>query len=72
MLVLKRRCGERIMIGDDIVVIVLGWDGARVRLGIGAPLPVRIHREEVYRRIQLEEADDAMGNRADRNVPIQC
>lgn len=63
MLVLKRRCGERIMIGDDIVVIVLGWEGERVRLGIGAPLPVGIHREEVYRRIQLEEADEAMRNR---------
>ncbi len=63
MLVLRRRCGERIMIGDDIVVIVLGWEGERVRLGIGAPFAVGIHREEVYRRIQLEEADDAMRDR---------
>ncbi|MGV4685250.1 carbon storage regulator CsrA [Burkholderia pseudomallei] len=63
MLVLRRRRCERLMIGDDIVVTVLSWDERHVRLGIAAPLSVGVHREEVYLRIQLEEADDAMRDR---------
>lgn len=55
MLVLTRCCGERLMIGDDIVVVVLGWERERVRLGVGAPKVIPVHREEVYLRIKAEE-----------------
>ncbi len=56
MLVLSRKCGEQIMIGPDVAVRVIGIYGNCVRLGIVAPRHVAIHREEVFRRIQLEEA----------------
>ncbi len=62
MLVLSRRLGETVMIGDDIKLTVLGINGNQVRLGIAAPKEVSVHREEVYRRIQ-EELDGATGNR---------
>ena len=51
MLVLSRKCGEAIVIGDGVTVTVLGVEGGRVRLGFVAPLDVPIHREEVHRRI---------------------
>ncbi len=54
MLVLSRRLGETVMIGDDIKLTVLGINGNQVRLGIAAPKEVSVHREEVYRRIQEE------------------
>lgn len=52
MLVLTRRIGESVKIGDDITVTILSATGTQVRLGIGAPQAVPVHREEVYRRIQ--------------------
>jgi len=55
MLILTRRSGETIKIGDDIEVIVLGVKGNQIRLGIKAPDDVEIHREEIYERIQLEK-----------------
>lgn len=52
MLILTRRIGETIMIGDDITVTVLGVKGYQIRIGINAPDNVSIHREEVYKRIK--------------------
>lgn len=60
MLVLSRRLGETLIIGDDIKITVLGISGNQVRLGIAAPKEVTVHREEVYRRIQEEQADEAI------------
>jgi len=52
MLVLSRRAGESLKIGDDITVTVLGIKGLQVRLGVAAPEAVQIHREEVFYRIK--------------------
>jgi carbon storage regulator len=54
MLILTRRVGETVMIGQDITVTVLGVKGNQVRLGIGAPKDVAVHREEVFERIKAE------------------
>ena len=54
MLVLGRRTGENIRIGDDIKVIVLEIRGGQIKLGIEAPLHVQVHREEIYERIQRQ------------------
>lgn len=54
MLILTRRVGERLMIGEDIFVTVLGVKGNQVRIGVQAPAEVSVHREEIYERIRAE------------------
>tara|TARA_B100001093_G_scaffold519777_1_gene610418 strand:+ start:18990 stop:19301 length:312 start_codon:yes stop_codon:yes gene_type:complete len=65
MLILTRRIGEAVVIGDDVKLTVLGVRGNQVRLGIDAPKNVSVHREEIYDRIAQENQDDNIGNRAD-------
>ena len=59
MLILTRRVGETLMIGDQVTVTVLGVKGNQVRIGINAPKDVSVHREEIYQRIRRD--DDAGG-----------
>lgn len=64
MLILTRRIGETVMIGDDVTVTVLGVKGAQVRVGVNAPKSVAVHREEIFKRIQTErEAAQTSGKR---------
>lgn len=60
MLILTRRSGETVMIGDDIAVAVLGVKGNQVRLGIDAPRDIAVHREEIYRNVKSSENKDAL------------
>jgi carbon storage regulator len=64
MLILSRRSGESVMIGDGITVTVLGVKGTQVRLGFTAPLDIAVHREEVYLRLQAEQAASDQANEA--------
>ncbi len=57
MLILTRRVGETLMVGDDVTVTVLGVKGNQVRIGVDAPKDVAVHREEIYQRIQSEKED---------------
>jgi len=59
MLILTRRVGETVMIGDDVTITVLGVKGNQVRVGINAPKTVAVHREEIYERIKREQQGEA-------------
>ncbi len=63
MLILTRRTGETVMIGNEVTLTVLGVKGNQVRIGINAPKSVPVHREEIYERIKRElSGEEANGN----------
>ena len=59
MLILTRRVGETVMIGNEVTVTVLGVKGNQVRVGVNAPKDVAVHREEIYERIKREQDQDS-------------
>ena len=59
MLILTRRVGETLVIGDEVTVTVLGVRGNQVRLGVNAPKDIAVHREEIYERMQSEQTSDS-------------
>jgi carbon storage regulator len=68
MLILTRRVGETVMIGDEVTITVLGVKGNQVRVGINAPKSVAVHREEIYERIKREQQGDDSGDNKPRRA----
>lgn len=69
MLILTRRVGETLMIGDEISVTILGVKGNQVRVGVNAPRDVSVHREEIYERIQHEHDDSSVIDSSSTDEP---
>jgi carbon storage regulator len=69
MLILTRRVGETVMIGNEVTVTVLGVKGNQVRIGVNAPKDVAVHREEIYERIKREEEGESHSPRSTIKVP---
>lgn len=61
MLILTRRVGETLMVGDEVTVTVLGVKGNQVRIGVNAPKDIAVHREEIYKRIKREQEQASEG-----------
>ena len=59
MLILTRRVGEALMVGDDTKIVVLGVKGSQIRLGINAPKDVKVHRKEIYEKINVDTSQTA-------------
>lgn len=72
MLILTRRAGETLMIGDDVTVTVLGIKGNQVRIGVNAPKEISVHREEIYQRIQAEQGVDQSQEALEINIPMDA
>jgi len=70
MLILTRRPGESVMIGDEVTVTVLGIKGNQIRMGFSAPQNVAVHREEVYQRIQAERLTSNMQQVSSGNLAL--
>jgi carbon storage regulator len=70
MLILTRRVGETVMIGNDVTVTVLGVKGNQVRVGINAPKTVAVHREEIFERIKREQ-DGTGGSDSEPESPAE-
>jgi carbon storage regulator len=62
MLILTRRVGETLMVGDEVSITVLGVKGNQVRIGVNAPKHIAVHREEIYQRIQDEKGQGGSGS----------
>jgi len=62
MLILTRRVGEALMVGDETKIVVLGVKGSQIRLGINAPKDIMVHREEIFDKIQEEKRQESSGD----------
>ncbi|MDP2763139.1 MAG: carbon storage regulator CsrA [Enterobacteriaceae bacterium] len=65
MLILTRKIGESLMIGDNVTVTVLGVKGTQVRIGVNAPKEVTVHREEIYKKLKIEKEKEKTTEKQD-------